>query len=807
MAGRFRFTPKCCCGAECSPPCLPSCREIFRGFYNQPIWLGPYDPNTTIAPGYAISYPQAVVPGCSDYVYPLDNSYVITDITDSFDDSEEGSNCIPFTVNHEETTGVLVIQSRWVARRVGTTPESDWTVRLSYPPYSIGLYGVTATTNSATIPWANANLYNGTDLDNTHGNSDHSMPGAGASRQVGNSSPAPSNPACMRVHNYDSYLHAFSAETSIYTYDEEQDSLVQYTAEPIRFERLFCLPYNICAISGQPICFAEGVDYIELESSQSSPQDFYIPISGIQESGCSISCNFDFPDECGIIIDSNYRNVFSPDGLSDYLDELATPAMADVLDYLVVRLYGFGSPVEVESLTGGSTTNLTAKSGAIAVEFACVYVYDRNDNILPVILEDISLKDCELTVANWNPDYNLPTPTGQQSATPDYPQELLMYGYVPVEKFFAYYLVKTGYPKRLGTYYDGNNRIILGEDAMNQTQGSHPIDDKYVESRIVFGSTDTSAYDGVDSVGTPSIMPNIWHSPSKSCPSWKNVNAERFNGIWWALAAVSPCNEEFPQKVTRGILESVPLAEFTADNTAWNAAYTSSGAGSLFISGTKMTAKPLGDITNISEISKTWRIPHYNQGNSTLRSLNPPYLVKPDGYELVRLLWRILRPDAFYVCNTTDPPQSTPTVPLYNGTQYLIAVSTKDRYGERPYQSTVVIPQGESFQVAANSGSSSGQTALRATYANAYNLEHFEESVNGGQYITLSDSIHTYYLPYITKQKLYQYFGRRDTNEDLYALVDAPAVDLSHGFKDVENTLYYYPCGDIQYIAVWKPDQ
>lgn len=819
----FRWTPGCCC-SSCKAPCIPDCREIFRGFYNQPIWLGPYQ--SSISGGV---YEQALYPGVPGYDYPIENKYVHLDITESFDNSEDKGNCVPFIVNCEEyqPSGLR----RWVARRKGTSPGRDWRVVYSYNSYRIGVYSVTVRITGATAPWANTNLYDATILDDdrTNDSPQHvmSMLPEGEQPVVFTETSVPEiKPANIRVHNYDGYLHS----PGIVTLTSSNGHYYFFESAPFSFKRLFCLPFNICE---QPFCFPLDVDFVELE-----PPVNYVPISGINESGCPLSCHFDYPESCGIIIDSKYRKLFSPYGgedslgLTDYLESLATPAMADVLDYVVVRLYGFGSPVKV---TPGSSTNTTffcdIKAGGAAVEFACAYVKEASGNVRLVAFEDISLKDCELTVANWNPNYNLPTPSGQETPTPDYPLELLSYAYIPVPYFgcVGYRAIgrRGGYAINVSGGYKFNNRpalgsgyeVCVGGDQYDHTEGL-PIDDKYIESRVVFGTNNTEAFAGTGSVGSPSKMPNIWHSPTKDCAAEDNINSKRFNGIWWAFAAVSPCDEPFPQRVTQGMMFSVPLGEFTLDNTKWEEAAAFSNSSGLRVCASELTLKaPLGGFNSLSDFSKSWKRIGYRNGRPDTtyqiglnsdrrtvdgepRTISDAYITKPQNYHLVRMIWRIFRSGYFLMNRLNDPAGADPTIHAFNGIQHLVATSTRAIRNN----SVTYVDVGELYEVGVTYGGAATTTPPRASYGDISNLDKYEVSVNGGQFITLTENSQEYYVPYLTKEKLYQYFGENDANAKLRLYLPATTTNLTNGISDVEDELYYYPRADFQYIAVWEPD-
>ena len=545
-----------------------------------------------------------------------------------------------------------------------------------------------------------------------------------------------------------------------FSYDGELHSV-----SPLFLYRRFCLPFT------EDLCFTDG------QSVQLTPAeeigDYYLPLEGDPE----WNCTFSWPDSCSFV-DTIGANHFSADELQDKIGQSAfqkDPA----LDFYVVRLFGFTPPAMAPNGFWSDT--------AVSKEFSVAYGLqdDGNDGTVtvPIIMADISVGGFSLVSANFDADYNK---TGHD----DYPAEILGF-----------------------------------------TGTTQPV----TASQIIFGSNDTSALAGVNSPGSDSTMPNLWKTPrTMSLPYTPHEdNSFRYNGIWWIHAAMSRCGNSFPEDVTRGTVWQVPVGLFTLNRTSFSTNYygTYGGMmGSWPLTRVKASAlmsyaeihQPLtirNQYTNKRYMDEFWMT---TDPTGTNPHLVRPYIPKPSGKRLERLVWRCFRDPVALIGRNRIPPQSNADIETAHQVSLEIYgdltsggsnVPLPDDMKDEGYKVTVVLdhvihpyPMVNGFYKPDlydyTPGDEHVDTGnLVTNYAQSSGMNICETSVNGDSFLTLTDKNgDTVYMPSMTNEKLESLFG----TGSIRLMHQAAAGNMT--LMNYEIPVTVCPRYNFDYIAVWRSE-
>ena len=570
----------------------------------------------------------------------------------------------------------------------------------------------------------------------------------------------------------------------------------------VKHVRMICLPFDNKA---QPIrfCNGEGNDLVTIPDRV---EDYYVTLHGTP----GWNCSFNWPTSCGMGGNIQATTVFNANELSEKLDDLCGSWLSPALDFVVVRLFGWATcpinrmfchpdgivkgggftcppaiPPEADADLNTSTIEArwdAAKLSPVSIEFQVTFLEKSNHEFEPIVNSPVMTSD-----VTWDWEYH-------ESAN-DCPPELRDY-------------ITASWP-------------TADEDRRN--------------GRIIFGSGDSSALDVADSIGSPTAMPTRWHitgeheTNMRYRSTWRlwephgtTSNLERFNGIYWQLAAISRCGSSFPEDVTGGILHYVPVAEFDVDPS--DISRVAGGIYRIRSSLSKLSHNfTYSDMRHpfwywSSAGSHTEESRHYYVDNweGYYRPGEPkrPYIVKPSGKHLVRLIWR-----AFVGENILDGLKSTPEsesdlVLFRRPTSEIIGrpsnpVNDFDRTHDFTLATNRIVfltdTQGPPLVSDDGGGWHSNPAVwdpngVIANYALNHGQNLYEMSVNGDTFVTFRNNGHTYYMPSLNnRDKLSRLVGHNVSGDHCFEFIDNYLLG-TEDFCDPCKAIIYY---DFSYLAVW----
>lgn len=725
MAGRFRFTPACCCVGESEPSdcltlCIPECREIFRGIGNHPRKR--CDP---------VLDPVADVTALAI----TDRSFIQLDLSATYNNFS--GDCSYFRVWGNPPSSARPQREKCADNHLvggveyGISAGCYWYFSDDLTADRCG-FGLTAQTPGC-IRFTS--LTPGTDGGTLIGTDYIPFPVLGGT--------------CISRRTYDFEYH-------------EKDGLVYY-------DRRWVLPFI------EPVCLHEN-ETVQL-SVQDDFKDYYMPLTGDPEAPADSPCRFRWVSgTCSFQTDED-GTLFSADGFKNRLDSSASGSRNPARDFFVVRLYGFIPP---------AMTAAGLDSDACAcLEFAFTFAVMANGTTtVPVLLGDMATTDYAVTPQDYDADHDT---TGHNDMPPD------------VEWFFG-----------------------SGDDIE--------------AARVLFGSSDTSSLNGSNTAGSPGVMPTRWRSPrTKTCPvADNNDNGSRFNGIYWIFAGMSPCGRDFPQRVTRGIVQEVPVGFFDVDIDSWNwTTYYLERPGGMRAASAPITLAKTADSFTYTDLHQG--ITLRNQYDSNFRYYLDvgtyggqtwhPYITKPQNFRLSRLIWRVFRCPLGVVGKNFNTPSSDSDL---EPAARCSAVSFGDLNSDpsnrplpaelagwkvsfgglntiHPYQATDApyLP-GIGHFVPGNADTDAN--GIVTNYGSSRGINWCESSVNGDRFLTFGPNddpsgelTGTLYFPAISRDKLSRLLGG---TLNLNVVTDAGSASYSSWFSNVT----FCPVFDFSYIAVWEAE-
>ena len=748
MAGRFRFTPTCQCecgGDTCVPPCIPECREIFRG--------------------------------CRS-----DSSFTITNIQNYNDFS--GRDCSYFTVGQPSTDAET---GKTVYRAVPSASKTNDNHILA----CIALTAHAASAEryecgSAPIPYrgiAALGTYEETDTQTdapAASVSGVSLLGYGSSATV-------------------EYGHSFTVPATVPEY-AWYDTRYHNATGDITWTRLICLPFDNRT---EPIRFCDGAG--EELRPVDDKQEYYVPLSG----SSLWDCSFSYPRTCGMGGDVSATTLFNANELGEKIDDIVNSANRQLagrieswltpgLDFIVVRLFGWATcPLNRYPCISYDAAGAQHIS---ATDFICPpvcpnwpsYEVERNfkaEDVLPVSLEfqiGFLQRSNRLYEAIVNADVSTASLAWDWSDTGD--------------------LTLDDCPREIQDF------------ARSQDTGTQ------VNARVVFGSADTSALAASNSVGDANTMPTNWRRSRGSrygyrsecddySPNEATGNGERFHGVYWSMAAISRCGTDFPETVTGGHLSWVPVAHFKLDTSVEHDTPFGPQYDFTFQSGSD--AFSYADMTRefwywTGQGEYTWK---ESLDNVLRQERVRPYIIKPQGKYLKRLIWRVFREPLIYSPYRNPPTYTADDLHTYvrpfsleigrlsdpqtefERTHDLEMTASHVRYdcsdAGLPIVSDDCRPGFES-----RGGFEDG---LFSQYVRDHNFSLFEQSVNGDtfkEFVDPATGVH-YYFPTMNSDKLKLWFGREPSS-----MTRMYAKSYSESFFQPDFDVYFYT-SRLTYLAVW----
>ena len=545
-------------------------------------------------------------------------------------------------------------------------------------------------------------------------------------------------------------------------YQASYDNLFRPSSNGITHYRIFCLPFD------EPLCLTENDYETAEELSADSLEGCYVSIHGNGSEGCS----FSWSTSCSIVTDADYNKVFSANLLYNKITA-SVNGKTEALDFYVIRLFGFEPPSYFSSSSAFYNTV------GVSREFGLTYARTSGGQITGFVSHNIATKSFEILSSNYDPDFS-------KTGHPDYPDEILNYA---------------------GCKPDSN--------------GVAPA--TATDAQIIFGSSDSQAFDGVNSVGSSSVMPNIWQTPRPSCADTAVVtNSERFNGIWWAFAAWSKCGDNFPQMVTTGNLYGVPVAKIEIDNTDWKAAYYAMATQQMQadITDNVVTADESSETSNsisffsnpgLDEIVTSPSIKD-SQGNyrtGTLDLDSSIYLLRPNGKHLSRIIWRVFQEPVTLLSQIAG---FTPTYFSADMSCEVIGNLVK-RKSDFPANSLGLAYTGSGVYFTPYNVTGVPLVNGTSSEAASFGLGKYERSVNGDSARYLGQKIGIdAYIPTLSKTKVAQLFGAQNMSSLKVNIITAlvslfrykTGTDYSLADYVFDQKLYVYPRFDFSYIAVWE---
>lgn len=711
MAGRFRFTPSCCCGElapeECTRPCVPACAEIFAGTLNYTVREKDSIPSDAMA----------------------DGTFIQTDDIDSYESYPSG--CLFFSVVEGDGGKHYAVPSQ--------TKVSGNHI------YGFVQYQVNGRVSSSCF--SNSSTLAAVPVDSR----------IGSVCTVSTGSP-------VFVYLADSFL-------GLRSYDR------QYHARGTTFfyHKVFCLPFDTIA---EPLCFRDG-ERVEL-SAKENFEDYYVPVSGDRNWGCE----FHWSTACANGGNMQPTAFASAKGLDTLIAGTAQSWHTPALDYQVFRLYGFAPPDERSAVMWTDT--------AVSAEFVVSYAETSGGTIVPVILADWTVSDFSLTASAFDDHYN-------HSGHPDYPAEILAYS------------------------------------------GSASTSAK--DARVVFGSDNTTAFNAVNTPGSPNECPTRWQTPREtSLPhNAATLNNQRFNGIWWVFSAQSPCGRAFPEQVTHGTIWGVPAGvfELAVSQSDWDMSTYKVANGATYPSA-PLTFKKACDSMSYAELHQgVTQRNQYNNGfeyfvdvmrMSTSPNGTPewvrPYIVKPAGKFLRRLIWRAwLNPLKLIGRNSIPPSSANDFETAHNHVEadsfgdlnddssnqtlpstlkgYKVNVGGMRIVHPYPVQAAHYNP--DLFDYTPNNQYTDAQGWV-TNYAADHGILECEASVNGDSFRSFGpvddptgELTDTLYFPKMSQAKVAQLFGGSLTG----LRVAAYGPDANFAWSYFESPITFIPHYNLDYIAVW----
>lgn len=796
----FRWTPNCCCGEpdNCVPPCIGECKEIYRGI--------------------STSYTEA--------------PFVRVDLRDGENTFDTGT-CSYFTLRQGSTdseTGLTVYyadpsSSRQRDNHIHAKIESySWCIGWAhwYFPNNIGLpeyvnwwRGVAGYVQEFGNP------------DITDGTSPTSMtvyPRTIAWDFGSNVSV---------LYGYEFTLHGSHVSVAPW------DSRWHNSTRSVSWNRDIRLPFDNIA---EPIRFCDGQS-VELRPV-ADKKDYYVSLSGSP----GWSCSFPYPTTCGMGGDVSPTGVFNANELGDRIDAILRSAnagrgeswMNPGLDYLVVRLYGWAScppdqPEIIDQYTGDHLSGgwncppvcpsevedspndtdpgsvYEAMSGSaeetyhstdllpVSLQFQIGFLQKENGLFEPIVNADVSVSDVEI---NFGGD--------TQVIQGDVPREL--------------------------------------HDFVGYGPGSTPTIPSYVTGgplncRVIFGSADTSALSETSSfgsVGSPVKMPTRWRR-TRGPSYWQDPrtheeelwqhnddtsNQTRFHGVYWNLASITKCGREFPEYVTGGRLKAVPVAKFRVDLDS----------AVEVVNLRKLDATFAGGSNTFSYAQDFHRERWYFSGQNSPSNQNRksyidclyfssgsyerPYIIKPAGKVLRRLVWRLAKPPVMLAARrypvesesdlfTLSWPQSSPV-----GRRRTEQTEDNDPPNEWDanhefdvWDECLIFETDEPglpllpWNGYARPGNAYDVDGIVTDYAINHNLTLCEKTVNGDSFMSVTDpgTSQVYYVPTLTGTKLQEVFGR-DPSSMTHVWDRGGLSSMRYYFRSPVDVYIHY---DFTYLAVW----
>lgn len=777
MAGRFRFTPKCCCGQEeCIPPCIPDCQEIFRGHQS---WRGHLrDTPPTSA--------------------QLDNNCVLIDERDSY--NTFGSNCKYFYVENKAANQTVSVNSG--NHLLGILVYALSPAKRPLCPYI------------NTDTGERVELY-GDIFDETNRSHVQILGGLNA----------------IQPEYWNHPVSSLDTEPVNWIPTMSYDGLTHCVGNTDRWGlmwiRVFCLPFDI---QKDPFRFCDDTTPVYLDPDLTYEERFY-PLCVIGRTctdGRTYSCGFDYISECGASLSNEDRGLKNASNVYSFITGSVTTSQDPVVDYYKVRLIGFAPPVG-----GWPIQNPT--SFWIDSVAACVFFFsftkNKSDTVTPCVIGDIfvgGISPETVTNSDYNSDYD-------KASTVDYSEIMLdLISDVPVFSLSPHYTI--GYSPEF--FSDASWGSLAAEYITIPFVNCSPPTGEIRNAKIIFGSSNSSAFEGTDSVGTSSTIPNRWKSPRLNMKTGDDSNDlnERFFGVYWLGAEYAPCNEDFKNYITHGVLWNVPIAKIEIPSSGWDISTYNMGqfsAWAWFVGlqnisyanswGYSDLHKPLlakGDCSQTSYIDEYYAdvdpIGH-------AQKLRTPYLAKPTGKILRRLMWRTFLPDMYILGKNTDSTAMQSScksimtwvgIPKNPGQGWIsnayeiINSGWNDPQNNQQSYYGMFYPYNVNGVMLDTTSYFDSQRAIQT-----YGLNKFERSVNGDGFHQLyNDNNELLYMPSFDGDSFSRLFGVQSASSLRWGGHAIPISINAFGGSSPSSSACEYssmwiiPRVNIGYIAVWEDE-
>lgn len=533
------------------------------------------------------------------------------------------------------------------------------------------------------------------------------------------------------------------------------DTPIWHTSDPVESARTFCLPFDL---TSQPFQFCDGATAISLESAP------YLSLS---------DCGFTFDTYCGqgFDIQKNYRILHNANTFKSAWNDLSFTH--NVLDFYIVRLFGFGSPVCVPGVgTADSVKDfLLTDVAGISVQFAITSL-ERLNNHDKIVCGQICVEDFpkENQIVDWS-NVELPPGLSRYHEWTTWDQ--------PADYTHEYYSFVSKQTSNSYSHSEFHTYPVIPSYADFETQYTN------IPCSYKFGRIED--------------MPTVWRSPLKAVTKEQDTNDKRFHGIYWIKCAITPCakayppaSKPFPQDVTHGILWSVPVGRITISGhptispgdsiggvgiAYFNATYNRLNSADRNVTWGTGTGKQSLKFAQVKNYPADRYVPvDPDVGESFYEAeWKGPYLVdcfipKPSGKRLTQLHWRVLKKYNYYPVSNPHPGYAV-ALPCSITTDNDSVSGTGT-----PYFGNYDVTNLDLYEVSVNSGLSSGT------------FETFTDSETG----------ETCYVPYFGANHFRQYLGT--TEFKLYTILGHASI------LDAMNDVKIYPRLDFGYIAVWEDE-